>query len=105
MIEVEGVERGECLCRGGNRCQTEGNNEQGRDESRFAHNFSERFRRNEEGGFTLAWNAARHYAECETRVSICRVVQCGLRRDKDDFLGPSTLDHRPQTSHPRPQTS
>ena len=36
---------------------------------------SERFRRNEEGGFTLAWNAATHYVECETQVSMCRILQ------------------------------
>ena len=39
MVEVEGAERGESLCRGGNRCcNTEGNNEEGRDEFRFTHN-------------------------------------------------------------------
>ena len=48
------------------------------------------------GGFTLAWNAARHYVECETQVSMCRILQ-GLVRDKDEFLGPSTLDLGPQT--------
>jgi hypothetical protein len=60
MIEVEAVERGESL-RGGSDCccETDGNNEEEGDESRFAHNFSERFRRNEEGGVTLAWEYGR----------------------------------------------
>lgn len=109
MINVEGVERGESLCGGGNRCcETEGNNEEGRGKSGFAHNFSERFRRNEEGGITLAWDAARHYVECKTQLSMCRILRagfcnCRVLGDKSGFLRVSNLG--PQTSDLRPQTS
>jgi hypothetical protein len=55
---------------------------------------SERFRRNEEGGVTLAWNAARHYVEYETQVSMCRILQTEVGGGRIQLFSPAS-DFRP----------